>query len=95
MGRDGDPPHRVLDAHVHEVDPGTVTTIHRHSWDAILFMVSGEGWTEVDGSATTGSPGTPSTFRRGAGIATAMTEEDRTFHELLVGADARTRSAWR
>jgi gentisate 1,2-dioxygenase len=34
---------------VHEVDPGTVTTIHRHSWDAILFMVSGSGWTEVDG----------------------------------------------
>ena len=49
MGRDGDRPTRVLDAHVHEVDPGTVTTIHRHSWDAILFMVSGEGWTEVDG----------------------------------------------
>jgi len=49
MGRDGDRPTRVLDAHVHEVDPGTVTTIHRHSWDAILFMVSGGGWTEVDG----------------------------------------------
>jgi gentisate 1,2-dioxygenase len=49
MGRDGDRPTRVLDAHVHEVDPGTVTTIHRHSWDAILFMVSGQGWTEVDG----------------------------------------------
>src|SRR4029453_10514779 len=45
MGRDGDRPTRVLDAHVHEVDPGTVTTVHRHSWDAILFIVSGEGWT--------------------------------------------------
>jgi gentisate 1,2-dioxygenase len=32
-----------------EVDPGAVTTIHRHSWDAIIFMVSGTGWTEVDG----------------------------------------------
>ena len=49
MGWDGDRPTRCLDALVHEVDPGTVTTIHRHSWDAILFMVSGSGWTEVDG----------------------------------------------
>src|SRR6202008_25231 len=40
MGWDGDRPPRSLDALVHEVDPGTVTTIHRHSWDAILFMVS-------------------------------------------------------
>src|SRR6185436_7198769 len=48
MGWDGDRPTRCLDALVHEVDPGTVTTIHRHSWDAILFMVSGSGWTEVD-----------------------------------------------
>jgi gentisate 1,2-dioxygenase len=49
MGWDGDRPTRCLDALVHEVDPGTVTTIHRHSWDAILFMVDGSGWTEVDG----------------------------------------------
>jgi gentisate 1,2-dioxygenase len=49
MGRDGDRPTRCLDAHVHEVDPGKETTIHRHSWDAILFMVSGEAWIEVDG----------------------------------------------
>ena len=49
MGWDGDRPTRCLDALVHEVDPGTVTTIHRHSWDAILFMVGGAGWTEVDG----------------------------------------------
>jgi gentisate 1,2-dioxygenase len=49
MGWDGERPTRSLDALVHEVDPGTVTTIHRHSWDAILFMVSGSGWTEVDG----------------------------------------------
>ena len=49
MGWDGDRPTRSLDALVHEVDPGTVTTIHRHSWDAILFMVEGAGWTEVDG----------------------------------------------
>src|SRR6266850_645642 len=49
MGWDGDRPTRCLDALVHEVDPGTTTTIHRHSWDAILFMVEGTGWTEVDG----------------------------------------------
>ena len=49
MGWDGDRPTRCLDALVHEVDPGTVTTVHRHSWDAILFMVEGSGWTEVDG----------------------------------------------
>ena len=49
MGWDGDRPTRCLDALVHEVDPGKTTTIHRHSWDAILFMVEGSGWTEVDG----------------------------------------------
>ncbi len=49
MGWDGDRPTRSLDALVHEVDPGVTTTIHRHSWDAILFMVEGSGWTEVDG----------------------------------------------
>ena len=49
MGWDGDRPTRCLDALVHEIDPGTTTTIHRHSWDAILFMVEGSGWTEVDG----------------------------------------------
>src|ERR671927_6832 len=49
MGWDGDRPTRQLDALVHEIDPGVTTTIHRHSWDAILFMVDGSGWTEVDG----------------------------------------------
>ncbi|OFW40758.1 MAG: cupin [Acidobacteria bacterium RIFCSPLOWO2_12_FULL_67_14] len=49
MGWDGDRPTRCLDALVHEIDPGTTTTIHRHSWDAILFMVEGSGWTDVDG----------------------------------------------
>jgi gentisate 1,2-dioxygenase len=49
MGWDGDRPTRQLDALVHEIDPGVTTTIHRHSWDAILFVVEGSGWTEVDG----------------------------------------------
>jgi len=49
MGSDGGRPTRCLDALVHEIDPGVTTTTHRHSWDAQLFIVDGEGWTEVDG----------------------------------------------
>jgi gentisate 1,2-dioxygenase len=49
MGEDGGNPTRTLDAWVHEYEPGSATTIHRHSWDAMLFVVSGSGWTEVDG----------------------------------------------
>ena len=49
MGWDGDSPTRCLDALVHEIDPGTLTTIHRHSWDAQLFIVEGSGWSEIDG----------------------------------------------
>ncbi|MGH2734395.1 MAG: cupin domain-containing protein [Actinomycetota bacterium] len=49
MGADGTTPTRTLDGLVHEIDPGVVSTIHRHSWDATLFVVSGTGWTEVDG----------------------------------------------
>src|SRR5204863_5234218 len=49
IGSDGDSPTRRLDALVHEIDPGAVTTSHRHSWDAQLFIVEGSGWTEIDG----------------------------------------------
>jgi gentisate 1,2-dioxygenase len=49
MGEDGGSPTRTLDAVLHEVAPGTSTTVQRHSWDAILFMTEGAGWTEVDG----------------------------------------------
>src|SRR4026207_2084378 len=49
MGWDGDSPTRCLDALVHEIDPGADTTIHRHSWDAQLFIVEGSGWSEIDG----------------------------------------------
>lgn len=49
VGVDGDRPSRIIDAYVHEVDPGVVTTIHRHSWDAVMLVVAGHGWTEVDG----------------------------------------------
>jgi gentisate 1,2-dioxygenase len=49
MGRDGDRPTRVIDAAQHEIDPDTVTTVHRHSWDAIMFVTAGSGWTEING----------------------------------------------
>jgi gentisate 1,2-dioxygenase len=48
-GLDGDRPTRVLDATLHEVPPATVSTVHRHSWDAIMFVAEGRGWTEIDG----------------------------------------------
>lgn len=48
-GVDGGPPMRTNDASLHEIDPGVVSTTHRHSWDALLFVVSGSGWTEIDG----------------------------------------------
>ena len=48
-GWDGDRPTKNLDATVHELDPGVTTTSHRHSWDAIMFVENGSGWTEIDG----------------------------------------------
>jgi len=48
-GRDGDTPTLTSDAAVHEIQPGVVSTVHRHSWDATLFIVEGSGWTEIDG----------------------------------------------
>jgi gentisate 1,2-dioxygenase len=40
---------RTNDAGAHELDPGARTTPHRHSWDAILFVVEGSGWSEIGG----------------------------------------------
>ena len=48
-GWDGDRPTKNLDATIHEIDPGVTSTIHRHSWDAIMFIEEGSGWTEIDG----------------------------------------------
>ncbi len=48
-GWDGDRPTKNLDATLHELPPATITPIHRHSWDAIMFVESGSGWTEIDG----------------------------------------------
>jgi gentisate 1,2-dioxygenase len=49
VGWHGDRPTINLDATLHEVAPHTTTTIHRHSWDAVQFIESGSGWTEIDG----------------------------------------------
>jgi gentisate 1,2-dioxygenase len=48
-GWDGDRPTMNLDATIHEISGNATTTIHRHSWDAIMFIESGTGWTEIDG----------------------------------------------
>lgn len=49
MGADGFRPTKVLDATVHEIDGGVTSSVHRHSWDAIMFVLEGSGWTEIDG----------------------------------------------
>jgi gentisate 1,2-dioxygenase len=54
---DGDRPTRTMDALAHEFDQGVVTTIHRHSWDAMVFCVAGRGWTEIDGERVEWGPG--------------------------------------
>lgn len=49
MGADGANPTKVLDATLHELPAATISTVHRHSWDAIMFVTSGSGWSEIDG----------------------------------------------
>jgi gentisate 1,2-dioxygenase len=57
VGADGDRPTRTMDALAHEIDPGAVSTTHRHSWDAMLLVVAGWGWTEIDGQRIEWGPG--------------------------------------
>lgn len=57
VGADGDRPTRSMDALVHEVDPGVVSTVHRHSWDAMVLVIAGHGWTEIDGERIDWGPG--------------------------------------
>ena len=45
VSADGNVPSLNLDAVMHEIAPGTTTTVHRHSWDAFIFVTGGEGWT--------------------------------------------------
>ncbi len=56
VGWHGDRPTINLDATLHEIPPRTTTTIHRHSWDAIQFVESGSGWTEIDGQRVEWKP---------------------------------------
>jgi quercetin dioxygenase-like cupin family protein len=49
MGVEGGAPTRTMDALVHEIDAGRTTSLHRHSWDVTVFVVSGSGWIEIDG----------------------------------------------
>src|SRR5919112_2021428 len=57
VGADGDRQTRTMDALVHEVDPGVTTTVHRHSWDAMVLVVGGRGWFEIDGEHIDVGPG--------------------------------------
>jgi gentisate 1,2-dioxygenase len=57
VGSDGDRPTRTMDALCHEFPPGVRTSIHRHSWDAMVFVVAGWGWTEIDGQRIDWGPG--------------------------------------
>jgi gentisate 1,2-dioxygenase len=49
-GVDGDRPTRTMDALAHELNPGAVTSVNRHSWDTLVFCVGGRGWAEIDGT---------------------------------------------
>jgi quercetin dioxygenase-like cupin family protein len=49
VGEDGDDPSLTMDAKKHEIDPGVTSTIIRHSWDEMIFVMGGTGWTEVNG----------------------------------------------
>jgi gentisate 1,2-dioxygenase len=56
LGADGPHPTSVLDASVHEVTRGVTSSIHRHSWDAIMWVIEGTGWTEIDGQRVEWQP---------------------------------------
>ena len=49
VGEDGDDPALTMDAKKHEIDPGVTSTTARHSWDEMVFIMGGSGWTEVNG----------------------------------------------
>ena len=46
-GGDSPVPMRVIDARIIEIAPGETTSTHRHSYDAICFVLSGRGQTEI------------------------------------------------
>jgi gentisate 1,2-dioxygenase len=57
IGPDADKPTRTMDGAAHEIPSGVTSTIHRHSWDAMMFCVGGNGWTEIDGVRINWGPG--------------------------------------
>ena len=57
LGAEGGRPTRTMDVWVHEIEPGAETTVHRHSWDALVLCVGGWAWTEVDGQRISWGPG--------------------------------------
>jgi gentisate 1,2-dioxygenase len=56
-GMDGDRPTRTMDATAHELHPGAITAINRHSWDVMVFCVAGWGWVEIEGRRIDWGPG--------------------------------------
>ena len=51
LGKDGDSPVRTVDAAAHQVASGSVSTIHRHSWDAVMFRTLPEHYDPRDRNA--------------------------------------------
>ncbi|MBB5786881.1 cupin domain-containing protein [Jiangella mangrovi] len=49
MGADGVRPTDVMATDLHEIPAGATSTIHRHSWDAVMWVTAGTGWTEING----------------------------------------------
>ena len=49
IGADSGRPTCALDSAVHAVPANVVLTVHRHSWDAILFVLSRSGCFEIGG----------------------------------------------
>lgn len=56
LGTDAGRPTRLLDCTLHRLESGAATTGHRHSWDVMVFVVSGTGWTEIDGRRVSWRP---------------------------------------
>ena len=46
-GGDSPVPMRAIDARILEIAPGTTTSTHRHSYDAICFVIEGSGTSEI------------------------------------------------
>lgn len=49
-------PTRMIDARVMELDPGRRTSTHRHTHDAVVFVLQGRGTTVIDGRSMEWEP---------------------------------------